>query len=275
MKKAFLILLSLGLVIAVSSCGGGAQPAATPAPTAAPTAAPVAESIDTAGIAVSDQPIIAGVIVVDYAFADNPAWIGIHESDASGAKGKLVGYAWLSQDATNEAIPVLLEDGVEAEYLMAALYRDKGKNIDGIPDGYPEPGEPYTFGFEEVFTVFQVLPPPVHFDFDQLEVYDQVLMGGELVVNSVYTNQPSWVVAWSVNADGNVVDVIGLNFVDGGLVENLPIFVDSAAIEKNPLAVITVNPDMGEQGIFEMSLDIPSFNENDEPVMSQIALYLE
>jgi hypothetical protein len=183
----------------------------------------------TPTIVVSDQEVTQdGLVQVQQATMTEPGWLLIH-ADESGAIGKMLGFAWLEEGLSeNVTVPIMWRDGTPRLY--AVLYRDAGR-----PNRLDQDADmPLLIGGEPVVTPFTVSLPP------NVLVLDQPVVDGEVVIERVVVDDPSWLVIY-FDDDGSFGRIIGFVPLAAGVNEKLVVPVVEDAV--TPLLHILLHED--------------------------------
>lgn len=111
-----------------------------------------------ASIKISDQPVVAGAIIVDEAVAPAGAWVVVH-LDEGGKPGKRVGYQQIFA-GTNQRVAVMLDPSITlTDRLLVAVHADRGvagKLEFDMMDKYASPDQPFFVGGKEVATAVTI-----------------------------------------------------------------------------------------------------------------------
>jgi hypothetical protein len=258
LKKGILILLALMLGMAMVACGG--TPAAAPA-AAAPAATEAAagpEDMDwdsVAKIFVSDNPVVDGKVMIDYAYMDFSGWVGVFASKEDGTIGDLLGVAPLEGGTVAEGFTVDVDPAKvkEGDVLYVVLMDDLG--MPGVFE--PDVDTKVMMNGEPVMANLTVLPEPYVWEAPFVFVNEQVPDGSTIVADTVYSDFSSIIAIYSTVKDGTADKLVGYAFCAPGLNEYVPITIDLSVktVDSTYLAVLL--DDMGTIGVYEPDVDTP------------------
>lgn len=183
-----------------------------------------------ASIEVADQEIsydgIVNVAVVDLL---EPTWVAIH-ADEDGSAGPVLGQVLLEPgEHTDVPIPIAWQKGTPQLY--AVLHEDTGEP--GYLD-YPAADLPLLANGEAIATTFAATYPP------NALVYDQPVLGGEVVIDRVISNGPGWV-AVQYDDNGQPGLIIGESPLVDGLNEQVAVKLIQSAI--TPILFVRIHAD--------------------------------
>lgn len=169
-------------------------------------------------ISINDQTIdSAGMMQVERAFTEEPAWLVIQAQAAEGANLILGQYPLTIGEHEMLRFPINWLNATTD--LLAVLYTDMEQN-----GGFdPANDKPLLVAGEPVTAVFQVTLPP------DLHVYDQPIVNGQFVVSRAVTPEPAWLVVY-LEEEGLPGLFIGYELLEAGINENVIVTIGETTV---------------------------------------------
>lgn len=209
----------------------------------------------TPSVAVNDQDVEDGTVVVQEVVSDGPGWIVIHQEE-EGAPGPVIGQAAVS-DGTNENVSVEIDAAEATETLFAMLHTDTGE--EGTYE-FPDADPPVSVDDQIVlqpFTLGGGLPPSV-------VVRDQAIEAGTVTIKQVFAADPGWLVVHA-DQDDAPGPVVGQAAVEAGFNQDVEVEIDTAAATDQLWAMLHLDED--EMDVYEFPGGDPPVSVDDEIVV--------
>jgi plastocyanin len=213
----------------------------------APTDAPVAETAITPSVAVADQEIVDGRVVVAEAVSDGPGWLVIH-AQADGKPGPILGYSPIA-DGANAEVLVEIDAANATETLYAMLHTDAGEvGTWEFPEGSDAPVKVGEQVVTPSFAITGGLPVAEDPIVPSVTVADQEIADGKVTIAEVVSNGPGWLVIHA-QADGKPGPILGYSPVADGANADVLVEIDAANATETLYAML--HTDAGEVGTWE------------------------
>lgn len=208
-------------------------------------------------IAVSDQAINrTGQVTVDSVVSPEVGWLVIQADDGMGNPGRVIGQSPL-KEGLNEAIPVFFDWRNATPLLFATLYQDSGEIGLFEPFGTDNV---VRLGDTDIQSSFNVTLPPDVF------ILQQPVINGEIVVERIVTNEPSWLVVYT-DDEGSLGLVIGFIALEPGITENLTVPLVNGA--ETDVLYLIIHEDTNNEGEFDFpDGDLPLRYEGQQETFS-------
>ena len=219
----YLVLMMWGL----AACADGAS-TVTPTPTetaVSPTSTPIPEPTATRTprptatpfaptVVVSDQAVTdSGVLVIESVFMIEPGWVVLFAQPERG-KAFPIGFTGVPAGSSQQ-VEVIVNPLDVTKTLIVALHEDNGQ-IGSFE--YPDADPPVANSNEQPSATFAV---DIEVTLPAVVVEDQdIAEDGLVVVETLLAVEPGWLVIHATR-DGTIEDVLGSEFVDAGLHNNL------------------------------------------------------
>ncbi len=244
MRKAVFIL-ALATLAFLAACQR-ATPTPQPEPTEAPAAteAPAMEEpMAKPSIEVQDQEIMDGKVVIARVVSEGPGWVVIHV-EKDGKPGPIIGYAPV-QAGENTNVEVEIDAEKATETLFAMLHVDAGQQ-----GKYDDADVSVKVDGQVVVKPFKVKKGMMEESMAKpyIEVQDQEIMDGKVVIARVVSEGPGWVVI-HVEKDGKPGPIIGYAPVQAGENTNVEVEIDTEKATETLFAMLHV--DAGQQGKYD------------------------
>jgi plastocyanin len=206
-----------------------------------------AEETVIPSVAVVDQEIVDGKVIITEVVSDGPGWLVIH-AQADGKPGPILGYSPVADGSSTDAV-VEIDIASATGTLYAMLHTDAGTvGTWEFPDG---PDTPVKIGEQVVtpaFTVTGGLPTAEEATTPSVTVSDQELEDGNVLVAEVVSDGPGWLVIHA-QADGKPGPILGYSPVADGSNSNVAAQIDLTAATTTLYAML--HTDAGMVGTWE------------------------
>ncbi len=207
-------------------------------------------------IAVQNQNVDSGVVVIDSVTAAQNGWVVIYKNPSLDMND-VVGHAWVHQ-GVNPGVKVIVNMPAidNPSMLWAAFLADNEEP--SVRQNWGTNGMPGTAAQSEpaAVTAFSTTGNTVMGSTsakavtDAITVHNQDISSGFAQIDSVTTNQDGWVVLYR-SPDFSVGNIVGYAPVYRGTNSNLLVTVDRSKVKDQPTLWAQLHADAGLQNVFE------------------------
>lgn len=210
-------------------------------------------------VKVSDQPLVAGAVMVDEVVSVGPGWIVIYTTNTNGQPDQPIGHAAV-KDGDNLGVMVPVDPTKAQGSLYAQLHVDAGAV--GTFE-YPGMDAPVMVGVQMIASTFKIttsqavggFPTPAILQ-PSITVSDQAVQNGTVSVAQVVSNGNWWLVIHRQNPDGSMGEYIGWTLVKNGVNKNVVVNIDLK--QATPVLYAMLHEDHGVIGKLEFpGPDVP------------------
>ncbi len=210
----------------------------------------------TSQIAIENQDINSGVVVIDSVMAAQNGWVVIYKNPSLDSND-IVGHAWVHQ-GVNPGVKVVVNMPAigNPPMLWAAFLADNEEpsvrqnwGAGGLPGSAAQSGP-------TAVTAFATTANPgagttsAKAITDGINIHNQDITSGLVLVDSVTTNQDGWVVLYR-SPDFGSGSIVGYAPVYRGTNPNLLVKVDASKVKDQPTLWAQLHADAGTQNVFE------------------------
>ncbi len=210
----------------------------------------------TTKIAIENQNVNSGVVVIDSVTAAQDGWVVIYKNPSLDSND-IVGHAWVHQ-GVNTGVKVIVNMPAigNPSMLWAAFLADDEEpsvrqnwGTNGLPGGAAQ-------SIPAALTAFATSGNPVmgttsaNTIADRINIHNQDITSGLVLVDSVTTNQDGWVVLYR-SPDFGSGDIVGYAPVYRGTDTNILVKVDASKVQDQPTLWAQLHADAGIQNVFE------------------------
>ncbi|MDR3575571.1 MAG: hypothetical protein P4L50_17060 [Anaerolineaceae bacterium] len=193
-------------------------------------------------ITVLDQVIVNNSVTVQEVYSDGPGWLVIF-ADGGGRPGLILGHSAV-KNGDNQDVNIPINPAKTTTILYSLLLSDQGKPGDFE---FPGPDKVVVSNNDIILKSFVILKPLSN-TVPALQVSDQSLIGGRIILSSVISQGPGWVVIYA-QKNGQPGAVLGRTPVKDGENEDVIVEVNPAKAIGTLYAQLFI--DQGKIGTFE------------------------
>ena len=217
---------------------------------------PVQAAAVTNQIAVENQNVDSGVVVIDSVTAAHDGWVVIYKNPSLDSND-IVGHAWV-HEGVNEGVKVTVNMSAigNPPTLWAAFLADSTEpsvrqnwGPNGLPGSAAQSAPAAVTAFATT-GIAGLVPTSGKTLTDGITVHNQDISSGLVLINSVTTNQDGWVVLYrSPNFDSG--DIVGYAPVYRGTNPDVKIAVDASKLKDQSTLWVQLHADAGTLTVFE------------------------
>ena len=196
-------------------------------------------------VTVKDQEYDGTTVIVADAFSQGPGWMVIH-NQVDGVLGPPIGYTHID-NGDNKNIVVKIDPSQATPVMYAMLHTDAG---DVGKYEFPGPDVPVMMNGEMLAPAFKAIMQSNTTNITPaVSVDDQDVSNGKVIIASVSSSVPGWIVVHTQGSDGNPGPEIGYTAVNPGISSNVVVYIDSS--KATPVLFAMLHIDAGIIGKYE------------------------
>jgi predicted lipoprotein with Yx(FWY)xxD motif len=193
-------------------------------------------------ITVLDQVIVNNSVTVDEVYSNGPGWLVIF-ADNDGRPGTILGHTAV-KDRDNRDVIVTIDPSKATTVLYSLLLNDQGI---ARAFEYPGPDKVVISNNAIILKSFDILKS-ITSSVPALQVSDQSISGGRIIISSVISQGPGWAVVYA-QKNGIPGSIIGHTAVNDG--QNDDVIVEVNSSKTSSMLYAEIYTDQGKVGVFE------------------------
>ncbi len=208
---------------------------------------------------VLDQVIVNNSVTAAEVYSNGAGWLVVF-ADNGGRPGTILGHAAV-KDGDNQDVVVPIDSSHATELLYGLLLSDQGQA--GVFE-FPGPDKVVIYDDGIILKSFVILKSLTS-SVPALQVSDQVISGGRIILSSVISQGPGWAVIYA-QKNGNPGSILGRTPVNDG--QNDDVIVEVNTSKASSILYAVLYTDQGKVGVFEYpGPDTPEM-VNGQPISS-------
>ena len=193
-------------------------------------------------IAIINQPVLNGEVIIDRVISDGPGWITILFENDAGEPGNVIGFTQLV-DGVNENVIGEVNQPLVTPVLYARLHEDTG-----VAGDFDFPNEDPIVLYEEQVIVFPIATDTGNYIATMDQAIDYSNGEAHITVPLVVADIEVFVVVRE-DVEGSLGNVLGYEWVAAGVTRDLEIEIDAEAA--TPTLYVAMHIDRDELMVFE------------------------